>query len=436
MSNNTVSSNLNILVLGGGGREHALYLAVTKSPRAGQVRVAPGNAGIPPEDRVDLNPLDFEALTNWCRENQVDLVVVGPEAPLVAGVSDALNQAGIACFGPDKFAAGLEGSKQFAKEIMEAAGVPTARGAYFEAGTTAREYLDTATFPLVVKADGLAAGKGVTICQAKDQALEALAAIFDEKQFGETPAAVIEEFLEGEECSLFALCDGTRALTMIPAQDHKAVGEGDTGPNTGGMGAYCPAPVMGPELVERARREIFEPVLKTMREKGHPYKGVLYAGLMITGRGAEATMKVLEFNCRFGDPETQIVLPALESDLVELMWQCARGELATKKLSWATDHYMTVVLAAEGYPGSYPKGLPLKDAPPEAVYNSPAWVVHAGTKQDKDSGQLVSSGGRVLNICGRGGDLREARDNAYQLVDQMMSEGLFCRRDIGHRALK
>jgi phosphoribosylamine--glycine ligase len=434
------NKKLNVLVLGGGGREHALYLAVKRSPQADRVWIAPGNGGIDPEDILDVNMGDFPAVGEAVSRHNIGLVIVGPEQPLVDGLVDFLTERNIPAFGPDAWCAQIEGSKNFAKEIMSEADVPTAAYSYFEEYDQAKDWLDKRNEgSIVVKADGLAAGKGVTVAASKEEAARALKEIFVDQAFGEqNKKVVMEEFLTGQECSLFALCDGETALPLIPAQDHKQVGEGDTGPNTGGMGAYCPAPVLDAADVAWAKRKVFQPILDVCRQKGHPYKGVLYAGFMvdksIDAEGLSEDdrrarqIRVLEFNCRFGDPETQIVLPALKGDWLDLFMRSVEGRLDSAQAAWESDCLITVVLAAPGYPGSYEKGIPLSLGAAEHAEH----IIHAGTAR-KD-GALVSSGGRVLNVLGRGKDIDEARKSAYGLIDSLnLADALFCRRDIGRR---
>ena len=420
---------MNILILGGGGREHALAWAALQNPKCDRLIVAPGNAGMAQiAECAALDILDGGAVATFCEVEAVDFVIIGPEAPLAAGVADRLREAGIAVFGPSEAAARLEASKSFTKEICAAAGAPTAAYAHFTEAEAARAYVQAQGAPIVVKADGLAAGKGVIVAETMEQALAAVDEMFG-GSFGEAGAeVVIEEFMEGEEASFFVLCDGETALPIGTAQDHKRVGEGDTGPNTGGMGAYSPAPVMTDEVTQKALDEIVRPVLAEMVRRGTPYSGVLFVGLMI----AEGAPRLVEFNVRFGDPECQALMMRLGGQALDLMQATAEGRLGGCDVNWADDHAMTVVLAARGYPGSYEKGSAiagLDDCPEDSFHQ----VFHAGTA--RKAGQFVASGGRVLAATARGTSLREAADRAYALVDQIDWPGGFCRRDIGWRAL-
>jgi len=421
---------MNILILGGGGREHALAWAALQNPKCDRLIVAPGNAGIAQiAECAALDILDGGAVATFCEVEAVDFVIVGPEAPLAAGVADRLREAGIAVFGPSGAAARLEASKRFTKEICDAAGAPTAAYAHFTDAEAARAHVRAQGAPIVIKADGLAAGKGVIVAETEAQALAAVDEMFG-GGFGEAGAeVVIEEFMQGEEASFFVLCDGETALPIGTAQDHKRVGEGDTGPNTGGMGAYSPAPVMTDEVTQKALDEIVRPVLAEMARRGTPYSGVLFVGLMI----AEGAPRLVEFNVRFGDPECQALMMRLGGQALDLMQAAAEGRLAGCTVNWAEDHAMTVVLAAQGYPGSYDKGsviAGLDDCPEDSFHQ----VFHAGTA--RTAGQFTASGGRVLAATARGATLREAADRAYALVDRIDWPDGFCRRDIGWRALK
>ncbi|MGD1887587.1 MAG: phosphoribosylamine--glycine ligase [Cohaesibacteraceae bacterium] len=416
---------MRILVIGVGGREHALTWALERSPSVDHVWCAPGNGGI--ERSVPMDITDFEAVTDFCALEAVDLVVVGPEAPLGAGMVDDIEGSGTAAFGPNQAAAQLEGSKTFTKELCDEAGIPTAAYAVFDEEASALAYLDGQTAPIVIKADGLAAGKGVTVAETMDQARAAVSACFD-GAFGEAGArVVIEECLIGEEASLFALCDGERAVFFGAAQDHKRVGEGDTGPNTGGMGAYAPAPIMSDAMVERTMAEIVQPTVDAMAAKGTPFKGVLFAGLMITEDGP----KLIEFNTRFGDPECQVLMMRFDGDLAKVLHACAEGDIGSADITWNSDPVMSVVMATEGYPGSYGKGSTI--GLPE-MSDPDVMIFHAGTSRDED-GTLRASGGRVLNVTARGSTLQQARDKAYAAIDQIDWPEGFCRRDIGWRAL-
>ena len=416
---------MNILILGGGGREHALAWAVKQNPKCDRLIAAPGNPGIAQiAECAALDILDGDAVAAFCGENAVDLVIVGPEAPLAAGVADRLREAGVLVFGPSREAAMLEASKAFTKAVCDACGAPTARYARFDDLASARAHVEAEGAPIVVKADGLAAGKGVTVAATVDEALAALDAIFADGQ----GSVVIEECLTGEEASFFILCDGEEMLPIGTAQDHKRVSEGDTGPNTGGMGAYSPAPVLSDAVAQRALEEIVGPTLREMARRGTPYQGVLYAGLMIE----DGAPRLIEYNVRFGDPEAQVLMMRLGGQALDLIQACAEGRLSEMKVHWADDHALTVVLAAQGYPGVVEKGAPIRglSALPET---STAMVFHAGTAER--GGELVANGGRVLNVTARGATLQEARDRAYAMVDAIDAPGLFCRRDIGWRAL-
>jgi phosphoribosylamine--glycine ligase len=418
-----------ILVIGSGGREHALAWALERSPQVEQVFVAPGNGGT--VNNVPIGVSDFPALITFAKENQIDLTVVGPEVPLSEGIVDAFKAEGLMIFGPSQAAAQLEASKDFAKQLMVECGVPTARFSSFMDSRSALEFLnhlmtDSQGFDLslglVVKADGLAAGKGVMVCDDLTQAEAAVRYIFD-GAFGSAGAKVIlEERLEGPEVSLLAFCDGYTALPMLPARDHKRAFDGNQGPNTGGMGVFAPVPEVNPSLIAQIGHTVFEPVLKAMRERGTPYVGVLYAGLMLTPKG----IKVLEFNARFGDPETQVILPLLQSDLFEVMQACVQGKLGRLVLDWSPKSAVTVVLASPGYPGDYPKGLPIQipEQPGESVM-----VFHAGTAQQGNS--LVTSGGRVLCVTALGKSFVSARARAYAAINQISFEGMHYRTDIG-----
>jgi phosphoribosylamine--glycine ligase len=420
---------MNILILGSGGREHALAWAVKQNPKCDRLIVAPGNAGIAAHaECAALDILDGGAVAVFCAENAIDFVIVGPEGPLAAGVADRLREAGILTFGPSAAAARLEASKAFTKEICDACAAPTAAYARFTDAEAARAYVRKTGAPLVVKADGLAAGKGVIMGMTEAEALAGIDEIFG-GAFGEAGAeVVIEEFMSGEEASLFVLCDGKDVLAVGSAQDHKRVGEGDTGPNTGGMGAYSPAPVLTDAVTEQAMREIIRPTMVEMARRGTPFQGVLYAGLMIENGRA----RLVEYNVRFGDPECQVLMMRLGAQALDLMLACAEGRLAEMAAHWAEDHALTVVLAASGYPGDHAKGSViggLEDLPEDSSHI----VFHAGTAER--DGRIVANGGRVLNVTARGATLAEAQARAYSMVDRIDWPEGFCRRDIGWRAL-
>ena len=420
---------MNILILGGGGREHALAWAVLQNPKCDKLVVAPGNAGIAAiADCASFDINDGAAVVEFSESQAIDFVIIGPEAPLAAGVADDLRAAGFSVFGPSKAAARLEASKRFTKEVCDAADAPTAAWARFTEAGAAKDYLAKSDAPIVVKADGLAAGKGVIVAMTL---AEAEAAVDDMLggAFGAAGAeVVIEEFMEGEEASLFVLCDGTDALVVGTAQDHKRIGEADTGPNTGGMGAYAPAPILDDVTVQRTMDEIVHPTLAEMVKRGTPYQGVLYVGLMIK----DGAPRLVEYNVRFGDPETQPLMMRLGAQALDLMQAAAEGRLREAKVNWADDHAMTVVLAAKGYPGAYEKGTSIAGLA-ALPSNSSQMMFHAGTSMQ--DGKLVATGGRVLNATARGTTLQEARDNAYALVDAVDWPQGVHRRDIGWRAL-
>ncbi len=420
---------MNILILGSGGREHALAWAVSQNPKTDKLIVAPGNAGIAQvAECAALDILDGAAVVAFCEEQAIDFVIVGPEAPLAAGVADATRAAGILTFGPSAAAARLEASKGFTKEICDACGAPTAAWARFTEAGPAKAYIREKGAPIVVKADGLAAGKGVIVAMTEAEALDAIDEMFG-GGFGAAGAeVVIEEFMAGEEASFFVMTDGETCLPVGSAQDHKRVGDGDTGPNTGGMGAYSPAPVLTEILAKQALDEIVLPTVREMARRGTPYQGVLYAGLMIENGRA----RLVEYNVRFGDPECQVLMMRLGAQALDLMLACAEGRLAEAKVNWADDHALTVVMAAQGYPGDYAKGSQIRGLE-ELPEDSRHMVFHAGTSAR--DGQIVASGGRVLNVTARGATLKEAQVEAYGMVDRIDWPGGFCRRDIGWRAL-
>ena len=420
---------MNILILGSGGREHALAWAVMQNPKCDKLIVAPGNAGIAQiAECADLDVLNGAAVVNFCDENAIDFIIVGPEAPLAAGISDRLREAGFNVFGPSKAAAMLEASKAFTKEICAAVNAPTAGYGHFTDADAARAHIRTQGAPIVVKADGLAAGKGVIVAMTEAEALAAVDDMFGGAFGGAGAEVVIEEFMEGEEASFFVLCDGKDVLAIGTAQDHKRVGDGDTGPNTGGMGAYSPAPVLSDAIATLAMEQIVKPCMDEMARRGMPYQGVLYAGLMIK----DGQPRLVEYNVRFGDPECQVLMMRLGAQALDLMLACAEGRLADAQVHWADDHALTVVMAANGYPGDYAKGSVIGglDGLPEDSFHM---CFHAGTARDK--GQFTANGGRVLNVTARGATLAEAQARAYAMVDAIDWPGGFCRRDIGWRAL-
>jgi phosphoribosylamine---glycine ligase len=420
---------MNILILGGGGREHALAWAAQQNPKTDRLIVAPGNAGIAMlAECADIDILDGAAVVGFCAENAIDFVIVGPEAPLAAGVADATRAAGILTFGPSAAAARLEASKAFTKEVCDACGAPTAAWARFTDPQAARAHVTARGAPIVIKADGLAAGKGVVVAMTETEALAALDDMFG-GQFGAAGAeVVIEEFMAGEEASFFVLTDGTTCLPLGTAQDHKRAFDGDTGPNTGGMGAYSPAPVLTDAIVAQVMARIVQPTVAEMARRGTPYQGVLYAGLMIENGQA----RLVEYNARFGDPEAQVLMMRLGAQALDLMLACAEGRLAETGVNWAEDHALTVVMATRGYPGPYVKGSViggLSDLPEDSFH----MVFHAGTAES--GGRVIATGGRVLTITARGETLVRAQARAYAMVDRIDWPEGFCRRDIGWRAL-
>src|ERR1700674_685952 len=418
---------MNILLLGSGGREHALAWKLAASPLADRLYCAPGNAGIARDaECIALDPAEHGAIIAFCKAKAIDFVVVGPEAPLVAGVVDDLETAGIKAFGPTKAAARLEGSKGFAKDLCRANNIPTAAYQRFTDAAAAKEYVRRMGAPIVVKADGLAAGKGVVAATTLAEAELAVEMVFG-GALGEA-GVVIEEFLAGEEASFFVLTDGENAVPLATAQDHKRAFDGDRGPNTGGMGAYSPAPAMTPQLEQRALDEIVMPTLRAMAAMGAPYKGVLYAGLMITDTGP----KLIEYNVRFGDPECQVLMLRLMSDLLPALMAARDGVLKNFALRWYPDAALTVVMAARGYPGNYAKGTEITGLA-DAEKLETVEVFHAGTR--RDDGRILANGGRVLDVCALGKTVGEAQARAYAAVDRIAWPEGFCRRDIGFRAV-
>ncbi len=420
---------MNILILGSGGREHALAWAVAQNPKCDRLVVAPGNAGI--AQIAECATFDIEdggTVVEFVQAESIDFVIVGPEAPLASGVADRLREAGVLVFGPSADAAKLEASKSFTKEVCAAANAPTAGYGHFTNADDAKAYIKAHGAPIVVKADGLAAGKGVIVAMDEATALDAVDDMFGGAFGGAGAEVVIEEFMDGEEASFFVLVDGEDVLPIGTAQDHKRVGEGDTGLNTGGMGAYSPAPVLTVTIAEQAVEQIIRPTMAEMARRGMPYQGVLYAGLMIK----DGQARLVEYNVRFGDPECQVLMMRLGAQVFDLMHAAADGRLSEARVNWADDHALTVVLAAKGYPGSYEKGSVINglDACAEDSFHM---VFHAGTTEA--GGKVTASGGRVLNATARGATLQEAQQRAYALVDQIDWPEGFCRRDIGWRAL-
>ena len=424
---------MNVLIVGGGGREHALAWKAAQSKEVDTVYVAPGNAGTagePGMENVAIAVDDFEALAEFCTANAVELTIVGPEAPLVDGIVDFFQQRQLRCFGPSAAAAQLEGSKAFTKDFLARHNIPTAAYANFSELEPALAYLREQGTPIVIKADGLAAGKGVIVAETQEQAEVAVTDMLSGNAFGEAGCrVVIEEFLQGEEASFIVLADGQHILPMATSQDHKRVGEGDTGPNTGGMGAYSPAPVVTPEVHRRIMYEVIEPTVAGMAAEGMPYTGFLYAGLMIDADGAP---RVIEYNCRLGDPETQPILVRLQSDLCELCNTALDGALDAATANWDTRPAVGVVMAAGGYPGPYDKGMEITGL--ESIDDRNTKVFHAGTTEQGN--RTVSSGGRVLCVTALGNSITEAQAAAYRGVDQIDWQGAFHRHDIGWRALE
>ncbi|ABO65632.1 MULTISPECIES: phosphoribosylamine--glycine ligase [Geobacillus] len=418
---------MNILVVGRGGREHAIAWKVAQSPLAGKLYAAPGNPGIGEvAELVNIDELDIDALVQFAKQNAIDLTIVGPEAPLAAGIADRFMAEGLRIFGPNQAAALIEGSKAFAKELMKTYGIPTAEHATFSSYEEAKAYIEEKGAPIVIKADGLAAGKGVTVAQTVEEALAAAKAALVDGQFGTAGSqVVIEEYLEGEEFSFMAFVNGEKVYPLAIAQDHKRAYDGDEGPNTGGMGAYSPVPQISADMVQRALETILRPTAKALASEGRPFTGVLYAGLIATAEGP----KVIEFNARFGDPEAQVVLPRLKTDLLEAILAVMEGK--ELELEWTNEAVLGVVLAAKGYPGAYERGVAIRGLDrlaPDAL------LFHAGTK--REGGTLYTNGGRVLLLAAKGGTLAEAKEKAYQQLAAIECDGLFYRRDIGRRAIE
>jgi phosphoribosylamine--glycine ligase len=422
---------MKVLVVGSGGREHALCWAIAASPLCDALYCAPGNAGIAADaECIPIAVEDFDGLVSFAKKNAIDFVVVGPEAPLVAGLVDRLTDAGIKTFGPTEAAAALEGSKGFAKDLLAKYGIPTAAYRRFTDPEAAKTYIRAQGAPIVIKADGLAAGKGVTVARTVEEALAAAEDALSGRAFGQSGAEiVVEEFMEGEEVSVFALCDGNSALMLAAAQDHKAAYDGDKGPNTGGMGAYSPCPVMTDALAAEIEKKIVQPTVAAMKAEGRPFIGILFAGLMITPTGP----KVVEFNVRFGDPECQVLMLRLRSDLLPALVAACDGLIDTFDLRWYDDVALSVVMAPKGYPGSYDKGTEIRGIQ-AAEADDRVKVFHAGTARDA-TGRLVASGGRTLNVTALGDSVKDAQQRAYAAVDKIDWPGGFCRRDIGWRAV-
>uniref|UniRef100_A0A2P2IS06 phosphoribosylamine--glycine ligase n=1 Tax=Rhizophora mucronata TaxID=61149 RepID=A0A2P2IS06_RHIMU len=426
-----------VLVIGGGGREHALCYALRHSPSCDSVFCAPGNVGISSSGDAtcvpELDISDSSSVISFCRKWGVGLVVVGPEAPLVSGLANDLVKFGIPTFGPSSEAAALEGSKNFMKSLCDKYGIPTAKYQTFVDPTAAKLYIQEQGAPIVIKADGLAAGKGVIVAMTLEEAYEAVDSMLVKGAFGSAGCRVIvEEFLEGEEASFFSLVDGENAIPLESAQDHKRVGDGDTGPNTGGMGAYSPAPVLTKKLESLVMESIILPTVKGMAAEGCKFVGVLYAGLMIEKKSG--IPKLIEYNVRFGDPECQVLMVRLESDLAQVLLAASRGELSGVSLNWSPGSAMVVVMASDGYPGSYKKGTVIRNLKEAENVAPSVKIFHAGTAMDSD-GNFIAAGGRVLGVTAQGRDLAEARDRAYQAVEEINWPGGFYRRDIGWRAL-
>lgn len=421
---------MKILVIGRGGREHAIIWALKRADSSRVIYCAPGNTGIAQlAENVPIGEMEFDRLVSFAREKTIDLVVVGPDDPLAAGIVDVFEAAGIPVYGPRKNAAEIEGSKIFMKNLLHKYGIPTAKYQTFTDYDSAKAYLDAQPVPIVIKADGLAAGKGVTVCFTREEADEALRRTMLNKAFGAAgDKVVIEEYLEGQEMSILAFVDGTTVRPMPPAQDHKPVYDGDKGPNTGGMGTYSPLPHIPQTVIETAVETIVIPTARALAAEGRPFRGVLFAGLMITGDGP----KTIEFNARFGDPETQVVLPRLQTDLLEIIQASLEGRLDQIDISWSGEAAVCVVLASEGYPGSCAKGQPITGL--DQVREEDALVFHAGTAMQ--DGRIVTSGGRVLGVVGRGADIAEARDRAYAAAGRIAFPGKMNRTDIAAKALR
>ena len=422
---------MQVLVIGGGGREHTLVWKLAQSKKVTKLYAAPGNPGMKDlAECVDLDMTDLSGLADWAEKHAIDLTVVGPEAPLVAGIVDVFKARGLTIFGPSAKAAEIEGSKIFSKELMQKYGVPTAFFKVCDNLADARAFVEEKGAPIVIKADGLAAGKGVVVAMTRDEAMEALDEMMGDHKFGAAGnRVVIEEFMDGEEASLLAFTDGKTIVPMLAAQDHKRVDDGDQGPNTGGMGAYCPAPVMTDALKEKTVKTILRPIVDALAKEGRPYSGCLYAGLMIKGD----SVKVVEFNARFGDPETQVVLPLLKSDLAEIMVACAKGTLRPDMVEWSDRAAVCVVMASGGYPVSYKKGLPITGLKTAGGMEDVV-VFHAGTREE--DGKILTNGGSVLGVTAVADDIPSAQQKAYDAVEKIHFDGVHYRQDIAWRALR
>ncbi|MDV6237230.1 phosphoribosylamine--glycine ligase [Leptospira ellisii] len=426
-----MQAKLKVLLIGSGGRESAIAFHLRRSPLLSELKVYPGNGGFPDGEILpsgSFEVLSKQSVQSFLKSNPFDFVVVGPEDPLVAGFADWAGELGIPVFGPDSYCAQVEGSKDFAKSLMTEAGVPTAEYKTFTEYSASLKYIESKPVPIVIKADGLAAGKGVTVAFDRKTAANALKEIFEDNKFGESGRqVVVEEFMDGQEASIFAVSDGEAYFLLPAAQDHKRAYDGDRGPNTGGMGAYCPTPIVTEDVLSVVRKKIFDPMFETFRKKGHPYRGLLYAGLMIS---ADGKPRVVEFNCRFGDPETQCVLAMLDGDLLELLYKASTGAIRETKAAVKPGAATVVVLAAQGYPDSYEKNIPL-DLPETAGQNT--YLFHAGTL--KKDGKVFSSGGRILGVVAYGSDLKSSVSQAYSFLEKIRAPKTFFRKDIAHRAL-
>ncbi|VAW21971.1 Phosphoribosylamine--glycine ligase [hydrothermal vent metagenome] len=424
-----MENKMNVLLIGSGGREHALAFKLSQSKKLSRLFIAPGNPGTAQlGENVPLDVAEHKKVISFCSGNKIDLVVIGPEAPLVAGLGDDLREAGFAVFGPNKEAAQLEGSKSFTKALCDQMNIPTAKYARFDELSPAIDYVRKKGAPIVVKADGLAAGKGVTVAMTLSEAEAAISECFSGRFAQAGSAVVIEQFLVGQEVSFFAVCDGKNFVTLATAQDHKRAHDGDKGPNTGGMGAYSPAPVMNAQLTKQVNEQIIAPTLEGMARRGTPFSGVLYAGLMLTKEGP----KLIEYNVRFGDPECQVLMMRMETDLLQMLMAAATGDLLGIEAKWRDEAALCVVLAATGYPGPYQKGGEIGNV--KKVESPEVKVFHAGTKIS--GGRLLANGGRVLNVTALGATIGEAQERAYKALDAIGWKGGFCRRDIGWRASK